>query len=213
MAGGRMPLALIIDDHPIVVTGFMQTVGATGVCDVVGSISLVEGFRTYRQRRPDVIVLDLSFRDDPFAGLSFLRRFRALGASTPILVFSMHDDPTIVRQVLHVGANGYVQKDVSPEVIREAFLAVLAGSSFLMPEMASKVALLNQPRDRGLLDRLTSREMEILGLISRGHSYTDISSRLGISYKTVANTSSILKTKLSARSLPELMIKSIRLLS
>ena len=97
-------------------------------------------------------------------------------------------------------------------MIGEAFNRVLAGGSFLMPEIATRVALLNQRQENPILNSLSSREMEILALISRGSSYSDVADKLGISYKTVANTASILKSKLSARSLPELVIKSIRLL-
>ncbi|RFC63512.1 DNA-binding response regulator [Fulvimarina endophytica] len=207
-----MTTALIIDDHPIVLQGFIRSVEAIGACKAVGSSSLADGFRRYRQIKPDIIVLDLSFRDNAFAGLSLLRRLRRIDATTPILVFSMHDDPTVVKQVLVAGANGYVQKDIAPEMIGEAFTKVLSGAPFLTPELATRVALLNQRQENPILESLSSREMEILALISRGSSYTEIADQLGISYKTVANTASNLKAKLSARSLPELVIKSIRLL-
>lgn len=207
-----MTTALIIDDHPIVLEGFIRSIEAIGACKAVGTSSLLEGFRRYRQIKPDIVVLDLSFRDNVFAGLSMLRRLRKIDAAIPILVFSMHDDPTVVKQVLVAGANGFVQKDIAPDVIGEAFNRVLAGGSFLMPEIATRVALLNQRQENPILNSLSSREMEILALISRGSSYSDVADKLGISYKTVANTASILKSKLSARSLPELVIKSIRLL-
>lgn len=207
-----MPLALIIDDHPIVLQGCLETIKAHGACDVLGTSSLADGFRAYRRWRPDIVILDLSFRDNAFAGLTFLRRFRAVDEKTPVLVFSMHDDPTIVRNALHLGANGFVQKDVAPETIGKAYATVIGGEPFLMPEMATRVALLNQPRAKPILDQLSTREIEILGLISRGHAYADVAAHLGISYKTVANTASGLKSKLAARSLPELVVKALQLL-
>ena len=207
-----MPTALIIDDHPIVLQGCIETIKAHGACEVVGASSLAEGFRAYRRRRPDILILDLSFRDNAFAGLTFLRRFRAVDEKTPVLVFSMHDDPTIVRNALNLGANGFVQKDVAPETIGRAFATVIGGASFLMPDMATRVALLNQPRAKPVLDQLSAREIEILGLISRGRAYSDVAAHLGISYKTVANTASQLKSKLAARSLPELVVKALQLL-
>ena len=104
-----MTTALIIDDHPIVLEGFIRSIEAIGACKAVGTSSLLEGFRRYRQIKPDIVVLDLSFRDNVFAGLSMLRRLRKIDAAIPILVFSMHDDPTVVKQVLVAGANGFVR--------------------------------------------------------------------------------------------------------
>ncbi|MER0240021.1 response regulator transcription factor [Fulvimarina sp. MAC8] len=204
-----MKTALLIDDHPIVLQGLMRSVEGQCACMAYGASTLSSGFRQYRQLEPDILVLDLSFRDNAFAGLSFLRRLRQVDSKTPVLVFSMHSDPAVVKQVLLAGASGYVQKDIAPEMIGEAFATVMSGAPYLAPEMATKVALLNQQRESVVFENLTSREIEILGLISRGLSYSEISERIGVSYKTIANNASALKAKLDAKSLPELVIKAI----
>ena len=68
-----MPLALIIDDHPIVLQGCLETIKAHGACDVLGTSSLADGFRAYRRWRPDIVILDLSFRDNAREAMEFYR--------------------------------------------------------------------------------------------------------------------------------------------
>ncbi|BDA85148.1 DNA-binding response regulator [Aureimonas sp. SA4125] len=202
---------LIIDDHPIVLQGCKRIITAYGACDVVGASTPLEGFRSYRRQRPGMILLDLSFGANAFAGLSFLRRLRSFDQSTPILVFSMYDDPIVVRRALNLGATGFVQKDASPEEIGGAYEAVSQGRPFLSASLATKVAFLNQPSTQAAKGSFSSRELEIIGALAAGHSYQGISESLGISYKTVANICSTLKVKLSAKALPDLVYKCIRL--
>jgi DNA-binding NarL/FixJ family response regulator len=202
---------LIIDDHPIVLQGCKRIVAAYGACEIVGAGSPLEGFRSYRRQRPETILLDLSFGTNAFAGLSFLRRLRSFDQRTPILVFSMYDDPIVVRRALNLGATGFVQKDASPEEIGSAYAAVSQGRPFLSASLATKVAFLNQPSDNPATASFSARELEIIGALAAGHSYQGISQALGISYKTVANICSSLKVKLSAKALPDLVFKCIRL--
>jgi two-component system invasion response regulator UvrY len=202
---------LIIDDHPIVLQGCKRIIAAHGACEVVGAASPLQGFRAYRQQRPEIILLDLSFGANAFAGFSFLRRLRSFDRRTPILVFSMYDDPIVVRRALNLGATGFVQKDASPEEIGSAYETVSRGRAFLSSSLATKVALLNQPSDSPSTTSFSARELEIIGALAAGHSYQGISEALGISYKTVANICSALKAKLSAKTLPDLVFKCIRL--
>ena len=111
-----MTRVLIIDDHPIVIQGCRRLLEDMGV-DAVHphAASLAEGFRLYRQKHPDVIIVDLSMQSGALGGLSFIRRLRIHDQRTPILVLSMHADPVIVSRALELGASGYVLKDTSSE--------------------------------------------------------------------------------------------------
>lgn len=204
---------LVIDDHPIVLEGCRQILKLAGATHISHTESLADGFRLYRKKKPDVIVVDLAMRAGALGGLSFIRRLRISDAQTPILVFSMHNDPFIVSRALKLGANGYILKDTSGEEIVRAFEQIRSGNHYLSHELASKVAFLEAGgRPSNPLQRVTPRELQILSLLAEGKPYGQIATELSVSYKTIANTCSQMKAKLGARSLPELMRLAIEYL-
>ncbi|HEY9520175.1 MAG TPA: response regulator transcription factor [Methyloceanibacter sp.] len=99
-----MTQVLVIDDHPIVLEGCRQLLKFAGVKRIVQTQSLADGFRLYRSKKPDLIIVDLAMRTGALGGLSFIRRLRLHDTRTPILVFSMHNDPFIVSRALKIGA-------------------------------------------------------------------------------------------------------------
>lgn len=197
---------LVIDDHPIVLEGIKQLLKHVGVKRILETQSLAEGFRLYRSHKPDVIIVDLAMHTGALGGLSFIRRLRLHDSRTPILVFSMHNDPFIVSRALKVGANGYILKDTPGEEVVLAFQRVREGAPYLSHELASEVAFMEaRGQSTNPLRSTTVREMQILSLLADGKPYAQIAAELHVSYKTIANTCSQLKAKLGVRSLPELM--------
>jgi DNA-binding NarL/FixJ family response regulator len=200
-----MTKVLVIDDHPIVLQGCKQVLEDAGVDSVAQASSLVDGFRQYRTIKPDLIIVDLSVRSGALDGISFIRRLRVHDKSTPILVFSMHSDPVIVSRALQVGATGYLLKDTWSDEFVKAFQKVREGIPYISHELASEVAFMEARGTSNPLRSLTLRELQTLSLIAEGRSYSSIAEELHVSYKTIANTASLIKTKLGAKSLPELM--------
>lgn len=197
---------LVIDDHPIVLEGCRQLLKFAGVDKIVQTESLAKGFQLYRSQKPDVIIVDLAMHTGALGGLSFIRRLRLHDTRTPILVFSMHNDPFIVCRALKLGANGYILKDTSGEEIVRAFDNIRNGVPYLSHELASQVAFMEaRGNAKNPLRSVTERELQILSLLAEGKPYTQIASDLHVSYKTIANTCSQLKAKLGVHSLPELM--------
>jgi two-component system invasion response regulator UvrY len=196
---------LVVDDHPIVIQGCRRLLEDMNVEEVLVAASLSEGFRLYRQKKPDMIIVDLSMQSGALGGLSFIRRLRIHDERTPVLVLSMHSDRMIVSRALEVGANGYLLKDTSSEEFVKAFRQVRDGQPYLSHELASQIAFMEARGDRNPLSRMTLRELQTLALIADGRPYISIAEELHVSYKTVVNTCAQLKTKLGVRSLPELM--------
>ncbi|WP_075217366.1 response regulator [Mongoliimonas terrestris] len=205
-----MTKVIIVDDHPIVLQGCRRLIEESGACEVKASRTFLDAFQLYRRERPDVMIVDLGIAKKALAGLGYIRRLRIVDKSLPILVFSMHVEPTVVRKALSVGATGYVHKDASPEEIRLAFDKVRVGQRYIPGELAMQVALAPDPGQNAGLKDFTRREQEILALLAEGRSYGEIAEELGVSYKTVANVSSILKSKLDAETLPDLVFKAIQ---
>ena len=202
---GEPTLVLIIDDHPFVLQGCARILEEAGLARVLQANGLADGYRQYRANKPNVIIVDLSIKTATLGGLSFVRRLRLHDKKTPILVLSMHSDPMIIRRGLEAGATGYVLKDAPSEEFLRAFNTVRQGKPYLSHEVASEIAFNETLASSSPLQSLTVRELQTLALIAEGKSYGNIAEELSISYKTVANTTSQIKTKLGTRTLPELM--------
>jgi DNA-binding NarL/FixJ family response regulator len=208
-----MSSVLIIDDHPIVLQAWTQLLRDAGVDQVFDARDVASGYRLYRRRRPEMVIVDLSMQGRGLAGLPLIKRIRAHDPRTRILVFSMHADPIIAARALEAGANGYVLKDASPDELIHAFEKVRSGTPYLSGDMAMQVALVRTGLRRDRLSDLTPRELETLTLLAQGKPYGQIAEELSVSYKTVVNMSSQLKQKLDARNLPDLIRIAVQLLS
>ena len=200
---------LVIDDHPIVLEGCRQLLQTAGIGEVLVANSIASGYRTFRRHNPDVVIIDLALDGKSLAGLDLIQRLGVAGSKARILVFSMYGDPVIVSRALRAGATGYLVKDHASDQLVEAVKAVAAGQPYLDHDIAVKVALLGRTMGHSPFAQLTSRELQTMSLLAKGKSYREIADTLGISYKTVANTSSHLKTILGARTLAELIRLSV----
>ena len=207
-----MTRVLLIDDHPIVLQGCKKLLEGAGADEVDQVQSASEGFRSYRRQKPDVIVVDLAMQAGALSGLSFIRRLRRVDQETPVLVLTMHRDPMVVGRALELGASGYVLKDAPPEEVVRAFQKVRDGKSYLSHDLASDVVFSRLREKTNRLERLTPRELQTLTLVAEGKPYAEIAEELEVSYKTVANICTQLKTKLGARTRPELMRIAIQYL-
>lgn len=126
-----MTSVLIIDDHPLVRQGCRRLLEGAGAEPIFCVDDFVSGYALLREDQPDVVVLDLSFGDGSLAGLSLVRRIRADGLETRVIVFSMHDDRKIVERCLNAGASAYLVKDAPPAELVKAVLGTSTASPLL----------------------------------------------------------------------------------
>jgi two-component system, NarL family, invasion response regulator UvrY len=194
---------LIVDDHPIVASG-CRTVFADEPGIVVLEASDAEsGEHAFIAEQPDICVIDINL--PTVSGFELARRIIARDASARIIMFSMNDDPVFAARAIDIGAKGYVTKTGDPNDLLEAVREVGKGGVYLAPAIARSVAFARPALAQNPLSKLTSREMEILRLLSSGKSLSEIAWMVHSSYKTVANTSSIMRHKLGVRSSAELV--------
>lgn len=185
---------LIVDDHPVVRAGLRRLLAAEPGLAIVEADSGQEAVGIFRDARPDLVLLDLNLPG--ISGLEVLGRLLTADPKAKILVISMYDNPVYVARVLEAGARGYVSKNAPPEHILEAVRRVAAGRRYIEPEMAQELALGDVRSASHPLSQLSSRDVEILRLLADGSSLTEIAEAIGVSYKTVANQCSQLKSKL-----------------
>jgi len=194
---------LIVDDHPIVASGCRALFARDEDIVVVEASDAESGERAFASERPDVCVLDVNL--PTVSGFELARRILARDGSARIIMFSMNDDPVFAARAIEIGAKGYVSKSGDPNDLVEAIRQVGKGGTYLPTAMARSIAFAGPAFAQSPLSKLTAREMEILRLLSAGKSLSEIAWLVHSSYKTVANTSSIMRQKLGVRTSAELV--------
>jgi two-component system, NarL family, invasion response regulator UvrY len=139
------------------------------------------------------------------SGFELARRILAHDSSARIIMFSMNDDPVFVARAIEIGAKGYVSKTGDPQDLVAAIREVGKGGVYLPPAMARSMAFAGAEVAKSPLSKLSPREMEILRLLGSGKTLSEIAWLVHSPYKTVANTSSIIRHKLGVRTPAELV--------
>jgi two-component system invasion response regulator UvrY len=199
---------LIVDDHRIVASGCRALFGDDPEIVILEASDAESGERAFVDERPDVCVLDINL--PTVSGFELARRILARDAAARIIIFSMNDDPIFAARAIEVGAKGYVSKTGDPCDLMEAVREVGKGGTYLPPALARSIAFAGPAFAKSPLSKLTSREMEILRLLSVGKNLSEIAWLVHSSYKTVANTSSIMRQKLGVRTSAELVRLAIK---
>jgi two-component system, NarL family, invasion response regulator UvrY len=194
---------LIVDDHPIVASGCRALLAGDADIAILEASDAESGEKAFVAEKPDVSVLDINL--PTVSGFELARRILGHTASARLIMFSMNDDPVFAARAIEVGAKGYVSKAGDPNDLVEAIHEVNKGGLYLPAAIARGVAFAGPAFAQSPLSKLTSREIEILRLLSAGKSLSEIAWLVHSSYKTIANTSSIIRRKLGLRSSSELV--------
>lgn len=205
----RQIRVLIVDDHAVVRAGYRVLLGSAKEIEIIAEADSGEaGFRAYTEHKPDIVIMDLSLPG--ISGLEAIRRIVARDSGAKILAFTMHEDTVFVEQALQAGARGYVTKSSAPAVLVEAVKQIAAGSIYLEPEIAQRLALQKLRGPRSSFARLSTREFEIFCLLAEGLNADEIATRVSLSSKTIANYSTQIKNKLEVNSVAEIVRLAIR---
>jgi two-component system, NarL family, invasion response regulator UvrY len=203
-AGRLRPVrVLIVDDHPIIVSGCRALLEGEPEVEVIEAQDGAAGFAAFFNHKPDVGVIDINLPG--YSGLELLRRILEREPEARLVIFSMNDDPTVAARAIEAGAKGYIAKNDDPALFADAIKAVANGGRYLHPEMARRIAFLRADPSPHAVSNLSARELEILHLLAAGRTMAQIAGLLNVSYKTIANNCTQLKQKLGARSPMELM--------
>ena len=202
---------LIADDHALLRQGVKRVLNFEDDLEVIGEAE--DGQETLARTlvlQPDVLLLDLNMPG--LSGLEVACQLQAAKSKTKIIVLTIHDSDNYVLELLKNGALGYLLKDVEPSVLIKAIHMVNDGNPFVYPKLAERLfgsaavygdvsRMAKEIWDESRGERLTPREMDVLGCIAKGFSNQDIGKALGLSEKTVKNhlTSIFHKLKVNDR--------------
>jgi DNA-binding NarL/FixJ family response regulator len=203
---------LVADDQGMVRSGFSILLNAQPDIEVVGeAVNGQEAIVRCAELSPDVILMDV--RMPVLDGLQATRQIvagagneQSGGKSVPrVLVLTTFDLDDYVYEALRAGASGFLLKDASAGELAEAVRVVAAGDALLSPgvtrRLIAEFARLGAPRaaTRKNLDGLTERETEVLGLVARGLSNTEIAAHLVVAEQTIKTHVSRVLMKLALR--------------
>jgi DNA-binding NarL/FixJ family response regulator len=202
----------LADDHVVMREGLRSLVNAQPDMNVVGE---ADNGRTAllkaRELQPDVVVMDVSMPD--LNGIQVTERLKRVCQKITVLVLTAHDDSGYLRQVLEVGASGYVLKKAAAEELIKAIRVVASGGVYLDPALAGKVVggYVSRRRSGGApLSDLSEREAEVLRLVAWGYTNKEIAGYLNISVKTVESHKANLMQKLDLKSRVEIVRYALR---
>lgn len=194
---------MLVDDHAVVRAGYRMLLQSSADIEIIAELETGEqACKAYVDHKPDVVIMDLSLPG--MGGLEAIRRITARDAKAKILVFSMHENTVFVEQSLNAGAKGYITKNSAPDVLIKAIKEIAGGGVYLDPDIAQHLAF-QKARDQGTpFSTLSTREFEIFCFLAEGLNTSQIAKRLSLSYKTVANYTTQIKSKLDVSTLAEI---------
>jgi DNA-binding NarL/FixJ family response regulator len=201
---------LVVDDHTIFRSGLTRLLLDEPDIRVVGEArNGTEAMEQIRLRRFSLVLLDINM--DGRNGLDVLASIRGWSASLPVLMLSMYPEEQYALVAVQGGANGYIAKDAEPAELVAAIRRVAAGGRYLSARAARLVSDQLQGRDaRPAHQRLTVREHQIMLMMLKGMSLTDIGTEMLISVKTVSTHRTHILEKLGVSSTAELVLYAVR---
>ncbi|MFJ7209619.1 response regulator [Streptomyces sp. NPDC098789] len=194
---------LVVDDEALVRSGLTLILNAADDIEVVGAVGGRDAVRAVAELGPDVVLLDIRMPD--VDGLSVLRAVMERADPPVVAMLTTFEADEYVAAALRTGALGYLVKDTDPEVLPGLVRRLVAGHPVLAPRVASHVVAgyLSHRAVRDVatqgLDRMSSRERDVLLLLSEGLSNADIGRRLHLSMGTVKEHVGSLLAKLDVR--------------
>ncbi|MFJ9846041.1 response regulator [Kitasatospora sp. NPDC101155] len=206
---------VLADDQPLVRAGLRLLIASAPDIEIVGEAGTgTEAVQLAKELRPDVVVMDI--RMPVMDGIEATRRIKAHTAGVGpgamgVVILTTFDDNENVYAALYAGASGFLVKDTVLDEILSAIRVVAAGEALLAPGVTRRLierftdqAQAAEPRRR--IKGITERERDVLTLIGRGMSNSEISAQLHISLATTKTHVARLLAKLDARDRVQLAI-------
>jgi two-component system, NarL family, invasion response regulator UvrY len=195
---------LLVDDHAVVREGYRRLLERDDSLVVAGeAATAVDAMRLDADLRPDVVVLDIALPG--ISGIEILRRIIARRPDACVLMFSMYHDGIYASRAIDAGARGFLSKASAPDLLVEAVRSVAGGGRYLSPDVERAMNKQSSAANE-LAGALSTRELEVLRMLTQGYGIEEIGERLGLSPKTAANHQSSIKQKLGAESALQLML-------
>jgi two-component system, NarL family, response regulator NreC len=198
---------VLADDHELVRDGIRMLLEAEEDIEVVAQAADAETAARYvLGHKPTILVLDLSMPGRP--SLELMPQIIESSPATSVIVVTMQNEPAFARRALQAGAKGFVIKQSAADELLAAVRAVLAGQTYINPNLGARMAAEPDAPD-GPPDDLTPREIEVLGLLALGYMNPEIADRLVLSVRTVETHRANIQRKTGISTRAELIAYAI----
>jgi DNA-binding NarL/FixJ family response regulator len=196
----------LADDHQVLIDGMLAVLKNHENFNVVGfSLNGVDVLEKVIDKNADVLVMDINMPEKD--GIQVLRDFNQKGFRCKVIILSSYDDVKLIKEVIKLGASGYLTKQCAGEQIVDAINTVNTGEKYFSTSIKDKIfnnltsnSQIVEVNIDELINSITTRELEILNLISKEKSGKEISELLSISTNTVETHRKNLMKKLNAKS-------------
>ncbi|TGD59550.1 response regulator [Flavobacterium humi] len=202
----------LADDHQVLIDGMLAVLKTNSNFEVVGfSLNGENLVERVAKNGTDILVMDINMPEKD--GIQVLREFNEKGFTCKVIVLSSYDDAKLIKEVVKLGASGYLTKQCAGENIIDAIRTVADGEQYFSSTIKDKIfnIFTNNSQNQAMnteeiISSITARELEILNLISQEKSGKDISEMLDISVNTVETHRKNLMKKLNVKSSVGLVI-------
>ncbi len=196
---------LVADNHPIVRKGIKALFkGDTEINVVAKASTTTELFSFMSGNAVDIVLLEMDIPE--INGITALRKLKKEYPDVKVIMFSSQAEDVYAVSTLKAGASGYLSKSVETGMIKDAIMKVASGGIFISNELAQRLAFdesTNKPRR--FFRRLSTREVEVLKLLSAGKRNKHIAEELNLNEKTVSTYKARLMRKLNVDNLVDLL--------
>lgn len=204
---------IIVDDHPIMRKGFVNTLEAEQGYEVVLQLEKAEEMlEQLEEYDPDLIIVDVSLPG--MNGIEMVKNVIFQKQDQKILVVSRHEESLYAERALRAGAKGYIMKFESGDVFLKAVKKILNGGIYVSEEISEKLLLNAMSGKKPVLESpveiLSDRELEVFELIGRGKSSNDIADQLHLAVKTIETYRSRIKEKMDYKNSTELVFHAVK---
>ncbi|WP_149243807.1 response regulator transcription factor [Dyadobacter sp. 32] len=203
---------IIVDDHQIVLDSLSLLLGSFDGIQVTGKFT--DGHKAllhYQQHGADILITDM--RMPNMSGVVLCGEVRKINPDARVLMLTMVEDAKQIREAIKVGVNGYILKMTDAEELLLAIRTVLEGRKYFSEQVVVELAVVKDDaftNKAGAFARLTIRELEILRLVAKEFSTTEIADKLFISVPTVETHRRNLMQKIGAKSVVGLVLFAVR---
>lgn len=204
-----MNSVLIADHHPITREGINSLLSKNDDLEIIGNVTTGnELFKFLKNKIPDVLIMEIDLPQ--INGITALRTIKSEFPGTKMLIFSCHPEEMYALSAIKAGASGFLSKTVSTEHLQAAIQQVARGGIYLNKNITDKINS-GMSQSNNLISKfkkLSTRESEVLNLLSAGKRNKDIAEALDINEKTVSTYKTRLLKKLKVDNLADLIHQS-----
>jgi DNA-binding NarL/FixJ family response regulator len=204
-----MSSVLLADHHPITREGITSLLRSNEELEVIGHVATGnELFRFLKYQIPDLLIMEIDLPQ--INGITALRTLKAEYPGLKILVLSYHPEEMYALSAIKSGASGYISKTVSTEILKMAILQVIRGGIYLNKDITERLnsGIFKNNSLISKFKKLSTREAEVLNLLSTGKRNKDIAEALTINEKTVSTYKTRLLKKLKVDNVADLIHQS-----